>query len=77
MIVSGPIDARRSMISVTWVDDGDPFRHPVVLDSRLHGRPGQGQVLAGVDAENIVGPQHIQGHHLSSHRHQMFGASVR
>ena len=57
-------------VGVAWVDDGDTFRHPVVLDSRLHGRSGQGQVLTGVDAEDIVSLQDVEGDALSSHRHE-------
>ena len=60
-------------ISVPRVDDSDAFGHPVVLDSRLHGGSGQGQVLTGVDAQDIVGPQDIECDHLASHRHEMFG----
>ena len=45
----------------------------MVLDPRLHDRPCEGQVLTGINAQDIVGPQDIECDHLGTARHEMFG----
>ncbi len=48
----------------------------MVQDPGLHDLPGVSQMLASVDSENVVWPQDIECHHLSSHCLKMLG-SVR
>ncbi|KAJ3079275.1 hypothetical protein HK102_003908, partial [Quaeritorhiza haematococci] len=60
-------------VGVAGIDDRDPLGHPVVLDPGLHELGGLGQVLAGVDAEDVVGREDVEGDDLAAHVVELLG----
>ena len=64
-------------VGVARVDDRHPLGHPVVLDPRLHHRRRLRQMLAGIDAQNIVGLAAIERITFRPMPFRCSGASVR
>ena len=44
-----------------------------ILDSRLHDRVRLGEMLAGIDAQDVVGLQDVERQHTPPHGDEMFG----
>ena len=44
-------------VGISWVDDAYPLAHPVVLDPTLHDGVGLSEMLASIDAQDVVGLQ--------------------
>ena len=77
MIVSGPIVTPASMYVLSALTIVTPLSRSCALDALLHDRIDLSQLLAGVDADHVVGRDRLNGDDLLPALRRMPKISVR